>query len=735
MNLPFSHPFDHIPIGLYRATPAGQLLDANLAMASLLGYLDRQSLLQVNLTHLYVDPAERRRCQAMLARDGAVQHFDMRLQRLDGTVIWVENNAQAVRDDGGRVIYYEGSLVDITERKRIEEELKSSQDYARNIIDSSLDMIIAVDANRRIIEFNKAAQETFGYRLEEVIGKEISFLYADAPAGLSVHKATQERGQYTQEIWNRRKNGEVFPCFLSASVLRNARGEPVGLMGISRDITEIKRAEEALAAEKERLALTLRSIGDGVITTDTEGKVTLFNAMAEKLTGWTQAEAQGRDWQEIFRIINSKTGQMAENPVSQVLERGVVIGLAADTALVAKDGTVRQISSSIAPIWEANGLIAGVVLVFRDITRLKEAEEKLRLSEERFRLLAENARDLIYLYRLTPTRQFEYVSPAVTAITGYPPAAYYADAELMLKLVHPDDRLQLVTAMQSPAVSSTPLILRWQRKDGKLTWTEHRIMPINDESGNLVAIEGIVSDITERKRTEEERIRAERLSALGRLAAALAHEINNPLQAIQSTLDLVLDFDLEQEERDHNLQIIRQEINRLIEVTRRILNFARPSQVPRQPVVVSDLVRQTVALAGKHLQHAHVQPIADLPPLPPVLVVPEQMTQVFLNLILNAVEAMSSGGHIYITTRTESDQIAVTFRNDGPAIPPEDLPHIFDPFFTTKPGGSGLGLWVCHTLVQQHQGTIVAENLKDGKGVAFTVRLPMAPSPAPEAKP
>jgi PAS domain S-box-containing protein len=142
-----------------------------------------------------------------------------------------------------------------TERKRAEEALRASQEYARNIIDSSLNMIISVDMDRRIVEFNRAAQETFGYRPEEVLGKPVDMLYADPREGLRVHETTIKKGQHAQEILDQRKNGQVFPAFLSASVLRDARGELVGVMGVCRDITERKRAEEALRWRNRELAL------------------------------------------------------------------------------------------------------------------------------------------------------------------------------------------------------------------------------------------------------------------------------------------------------------------------------------------------------------------------------------------------------------------------------------------------------------------------------------------------
>ncbi len=161
---------------------------------------------------------------------------------------------------------------EIADRQRTEEALLSSQEYARSIIDSSLDMIIAVDMERRIIKFNRAAQETFGYQPEEVLGLCSDILYADTSEGPKVHLLTMEQGRCVQEIYNKRKNGEIFPSFLSASVLRNAAGEQVGYMGISRDITERKQAQETLQKRNRELEL-LNQAAQAFISTLDVGQV------------------------------------------------------------------------------------------------------------------------------------------------------------------------------------------------------------------------------------------------------------------------------------------------------------------------------------------------------------------------------------------------------------------------------------------------------------------------------
>ncbi len=236
----------------------------------------------------------------------------------------------------------------------------------------------------------------------------------------------------------------------------------------------------------------------------------------------------------------------------------------------------------------------------------------------------------------------------------------------------------------------------------------------------------IIRNITQRKQAERQAIHIERLTALGQLAATLAHEINNPLQAIQSHLDLILDFPLEPGESEKYLEIIRQEIERLRDTAQRVLNYAHPKPAPRQQVFVADLVQRVLALTNKKLVHRRIQVSTDLRDVPPVLAVPDHLTQIFMNLVINAIEAMADHGQLHIAIYPEGNEVAISFTNNGPTISSEILSHIFDPFFTTKPEGSGLGLWISHSLVQQHAGSLTVENLGNQQGVIFTVKLPSA---------
>jgi two-component system NtrC family sensor kinase len=229
------------------------------------------------------------------------------------------------------------------------------------------------------------------------------------------------------------------------------------------------------------------------------------------------------------------------------------------------------------------------------------------------------------------------------------------------------------------------------------------------------------------EKSQDQLIRAKKLAATGKIAASLAHEINNPLQAIHNCLHLVIHkSSLGQDKRLEYLSMAQEEVERLIDLVQRMLDFYRPSKETVAPVDIEALLDDVLSLAAKRLQHARVMVHRDATsPLPLVDGVSNLLKQVFLNIIINAVEAMPSGGDLYIeTTRDERRQeVSISFTDAGEGIPVAELANIFDPFFTTKPKGTGLGLSVSHGIIERHGGRIDVRS-DVGKGSTFTVRLP-----------
>lgn len=250
-----------------------------------------------------------------------------------------------------------------------------------------------------------------------------------------------------------------------------------------------------------------------------------------------------------------------------------------------------------------------------------------------------------------------------------------------------------------------------------------------DELARLaMAINGMLEALQraqqERQRLEQHLIQTERITAMGQLAAALMHEINNPLHSVWTTLELVTDFPIDEAEKPEYLQAIRREIRRLMNISRRVLDFTRPSRMERSPVMIADVIRYALDLAETRLRERRIQVTLRVPDrLPPIVGSPDQLAQVFLNIILNAVDAMPDGGRLDIAASAGHRQLTVTITDTGPGIPPEVMSHLFEPFFTTKKSGTGLGLAISQGIIQQHGGVITAANAPQG-GAVFTVTLP-----------
>ena len=219
-------------------------------------------------------------------------------------------------------------------------------------------------------------------------------------------------------------------------------------------------------------------------------------------------------------------------------------------------------------------------------------------------------------------------------------------------------------------------------------------------------------------------IQAEKMAAVGRLAASMAHEINNPLQAITLHLQLMAD-EMQSPETARQLNIVQQEFNRIAGIVERLLDFQRPQAGEMQPINILATLETILTLADKQLERTGIDLVRLLPvELPLVAAVENQMKQVFLNLVLNAAEVMPEGGTLTIAARREDDEIIIEFADSGPGLDEETAARIFEPFFTTKSDGSGLGLAISHEIVANHDGTLTAAS-RPGGGAVFTVTLPV----------
>ena len=413
------------------------------------------------------------------------------------------------------------------------------------------------------------------------------------------HQAAQESDRYNlYQKTVRRTIQSIYLASLLATI-----GLSMLAYYILREMSLREKYARQIREREEWFRVTLTSIGDAVIVTNRSGKVSFLNPVAETLTGTKLSQARNRDIAEVFPIFNEFTGAPTQNPVKRVMAEGRVVGLANHTVLRHADGSLIPIEDSAAPIRDDKGGLIGVVLVFRDVTNERKAQQLLRKTEK--------------------------------------------------------------------------------------------------------------------------------LTTAARLSATVAHEINNPLEAVGNLIYLAKSSSDTSPEMARHLGLAEQELERVAHITRQTLGFYRESNEPG-PVDVPALIESVLRLYSNKLDMKNIRVERDFGDCPSMVGVGGELKQVISNLVSNAIDAVEPDGRIRFSLKCQDDgsgeAIRMVIEDDGPGIPPQYLDRIFEPFFTTKKDiGTGLGLWVTREIVERHGGTITVGS-RDGdgraRGASFVIDLP-----------
>ncbi len=377
----------------------------------------------------------------------------------------------------------------------MKEELIAAQEYVRNFLDNSLDMIISVDKERRIKEFNRAAQKTFGYIKKEVLGKQVKILFVDVDEEAKINKIVRRFGRFSGEILNKRKDGEVFTSFLSASILKDTDGESLGTIGISRDITEQKKVEKELKESEERYRLIFENISDHIVYVSKYG--TILNSNDKE-------EIFGRKPEEIIGKRFTKLSYFDIKDIPKILKlfKDVVTGKKKldqiELEIKHKDGHKIPVVVSTTLV-KKNGKIDGFLCLVKDISERKRAEDALRESEEKLKTILKSINDVIF--QLSVTGFIQYVSPRVEA-WGYKPEDLIGKH---LKKTTPLSEVPKALKVLKSVLSGEVIdFLELNQIDGSgnIIPVEIRIAPVRKE-GKIIAMQGVMRDITERKQAEK----------------------------------------------------------------------------------------------------------------------------------------------------------------------------------------------------------------------------------------
>jgi PAS domain S-box-containing protein len=515
----------------------------------------------------------------------------------------------------------------------------------------------------------------------------------------------------------------------------------ITLLALKRHLAERELSEQSVFAEKERLLVTLQSIGDGVITSDTSGRAVLVNPAAEMLIGTRQEEAAGRKASGLFDIVKEGTDEKNENPVDYVLRTGTPYRLTNRTVLIAGNQDKKYIELGAEPIRDRHDKIMGVVLVIRDVTRRKQRENMLKQSEEKHRTIIQNMEEGYYEVDLAGN--ITSFNEAMAGILDYVPEQLSGInyREFFLEPFHETVAATFKRVLES---GKPEQISGWEvlRRDGTTRSIDVSISPVLDSGGKPSGFRGIVRDVTERNKLEEQLRQAAKMEAIGTLAGGIAHDFNNILYVIMGFTELATDRLAKGSKLNSHLQQVLAAANRAKALVDQILTFSRQRAQKRQVIQTSPILKETL----KFLR-ASVPSTVEIrekieADVETIVGDPTQVHQVLMNLCTNAAHAMrENGGVLGVRLDNRSPDgdrsiggpngepehyLRLTVTDTGHGMTPDVLERVFEPYFTTKgkSEGTGLGLSVVHGIVKSHGGLMKVHS-EVGKGSSFEVYLPV----------
>jgi two-component system, cell cycle sensor histidine kinase and response regulator CckA len=707
----------------------GRVIYASPAVSRLLGRVPAH---QFDFIHPEDAEASRRWWQGALA--GSQEGFDWRVRGADGEWHWLETWVSLVQHQGKPHVMT--VCRDITERKRAEAALKESErrlaeaqriahlGHWENHLDEG--RIALSDEVYRILGLRPQEGIHTLEELRERIHPDDRPIQTEAAA-----RALGEGSPYELEYRVVRPDGEIRFVHSQGEVIRDSSGRPHHAFGTVQDVTERRRAEEALRASEARFRAFIDNISDAFFFCEEHGRIVDVNRQACASMGYTRDELIGKTPFD----IDADATPAGSAEIGARLGAGETITF--DTRHRRKDGSVFPVEVRIRPI-VLEGRLCGLALA-RDITRRKQAEETLRRSEEMLRRAEAMAHVGAWSFEVQE-RVFLGTEEAYR-LCGWEPRPHRQ--EDLSTIVHPDDRPRWQAAWQA-SLAGAPFELEHRLVvDGQVRWVHVRAEPEIDAEGRVVRIAGVSQDLTERKLLEAQLWQAQKMEAIGQLAGGVAHDFNNLLNVILGYSELLLLGLPASEPHRERVVAIRDAGERAARLTGQLLAFSRRAIVEPKVLDLNEVIDSSARMLRRLIGEDIILATVLSPRLSRVRIDPVQVEQLILNLGVNARDAMPRGGRLTLSTenvdvrkqdrRSDPDlkpgrYVRLSLADTGMGMTDEVKARIFEPFFTTKGvgRGTGLGLATVYGIVKQAGGQITVES-QVGAGTTFAILLPAVP--------
>jgi len=680
----------------------------------------------------------------------------------DGNKGWVDNRKYPIFGENKQIIGLFGIARDITESKEAQESLKLSQKELleankknEQILNATGEGIYGLDLNGRTTFANPAAEKMLGFSFEEMREKSqhdlVHHTKADGSRNPSenckIYKTfkTGNVGHADDELfW--RKDGTSFPVeYITNPIIE--KGEIKGAVVSFKDISKRLEAEESLTLSENQFRTVFEKSPFGIALIDAlTGLIFESNPRFDEISGRNLFPHQTLNW---FNVTHPDDLKEEQDQLAD-LNAGKIKSYSFIKRYIKPDGSLGWINKTVIPITVPGKKRPSNLIMVEDITENKKFEEKIRnyqihledeihnrtleLKNSLLRFKSYFELPLIGVAITSPQKGWMNVNQKLCDLLGY------REKELFNmtwdQLTHPEDLsadVKLFNKVLSGEIEGYSLNKRFMRKDNAVIYTDSSFRCVRKSNGDIDYFVALINDITERiqaekkvKETQEQLIHSEKLSTLGRFAASVAHEFNNPLFGLISLVEQLGD-QLEDKERKNFSKLAQKECWRMVGMIKNLQSFNQPSEEIFTSVSINTLIEETLLIAGKALQEKGIEVKKDYTKHTYAFdAIEDQIKQVILNVIQNAIDSIkpNNNGKITLTLAQSIDDFVFKIKDTGKGIKKENMKMIFDPFFTTKGNeGTGLGLSVSYGIIKKHGGDITIKSQLN-TGTTVTIVLP-----------